>query len=154
MKSLTYGIESKIYHQEFENATVDEKIRMNARRSDKCMAFLNNYFAEYHDNDLNLTNKEFDNIIRLLYGQKLINNSDNNNAKRCKRCNIIFDDLAIHSLKCKKGKNSKWRHDTFNKKLYELLKAEINNVQLEVRPPDQKSKQLPDIIIHDNIYSD
>ena len=124
---------------------------MNARRSDKCMSFLNNYYGECFDDTLNLTNKEFDNIIRILYGQKLVNNSNSNDIVRCKRCNIQVDDLAIHFLQCKKGKNSKWRHDTFNKKLFELLNEEIKNVQLEVRPPDQQTRQLPDIIIHDHV---
>ena len=100
---------------------------------------------------MNLNNKEFDNIIRFLYGLKLIDNSNSDNPSRCKKCNVVVDDLCIHSLQCKKGLNPKWRHDTFNKKLYELLKSEIKNIELEVRPPEQKSRTKPDIIIHDHI---
>ena len=154
MKSLIYGLESKIYHDVFNQATVEQKIRMNSRRSDKCMAFLNNYFGDDPGDELFMNNKEFDNIIRILYGLKIINVNNANDADhpvRCKRCGEIVDAFGVHPFQCKKGLNHKWMHDAFNKKICELLRKEVNNVQLEVRPPDQDTRQLPDIIIHDNI---
>ena len=148
MKSLVYGIESKIYHNIFAEAPIDEKIRMNARRSDKCMAFLNNYLGEDFDNSLDLNNQQFDNIIRLMYGLKII---DSKSSIDCKRCSIDMDCLCKHTIQCKKGLGPKWMHDEFNKYLYRLLNEELNNVQLEIRPADQDNRQLPDIIIHDNV---
>ena len=153
MKSLIYGVESKIYHQIFERVDTKTRILMNARRSDKCMSFLNNYYGVCNGNKLFLSNKEFDNILRILFGITLFDVDINvEEERKCKHCGEISDGLGLHAFMCRHGKSHIYAHDAMNRIIYNLLKSEILNCRLEKRPIDNnKKRDKPDIIIDDNI---
>ncbi len=64
MRNMVYGIEKKIYHEQFDKADEETKILMNARRSDKCMAFINYYRGYDYGNVAYLDNQQWNLIIR------------------------------------------------------------------------------------------
>ncbi len=84
MKYLTYGIEEKIWHEIFEKSDLYTKALMNARRSDKCLAFLNHYRGSDYDNKIFLDNQQWNLILRILFGLQLKNN---NEFEVCNKCN-------------------------------------------------------------------
>eukprot|EP01083_Nonionella_stella_P085686 237651_1 len=99
--------------------------------------------------DYNLSNEEFNIILKLKFGKILIPRTV---QMRCKYCNIILDPYGIHATLCKHGFGPVALHDGITKWLEELLGLWFSGTEYIEREPNiDGTNERPDIIFHNKV---
>lgn len=73
MKNLTNGIEINLWDNLFAEEDEYGKALMLARRSPKCMSFINNYIGRDYENKIMMNDQDFNLILRLLFNEPINN---------------------------------------------------------------------------------
>ena len=98
VKRLRNNMEKKIYYDIYNSVDVNQKARMHANKSLKAMFFLNNVIGKHNPYDYELTNQEFELVIKIELGKDIlipINNNNETNVRR-KQCKKYVDSKANH----------------------------------------------------------
>ncbi len=103
MRRLCYGLDSFLYHQEFNNGNILCKTLMIARRSNKCTAFLNHYYGRVYKIENVFENTQLNTLWRIMFGIPL---TDQNHNITCTGCNMLLDHTRayIHVFECRFGR--------------------------------------------------
>eukprot|EP01083_Nonionella_stella_P027881 76777_1 len=141
MSNLMANIDAKVYHDIFEAGDTAKRACMHSRRSKYAMAFANQYIGRDFKHVADMSNNEWNYALRSCFGLNInLFDYDVNGYPtelRCNACNHPFAsiaDILIHSWKCKRGKSAQWRHDQFNKMIYNrLLRIAFTSARLEPR---------------------
>ncbi len=92
---------------------------MNARRSDKCMSFINHYRGYDYGNITYLDNQQWNLIVRIMYGLQIKNEEE---FMDCIKCNkeLSTKNILVHVFECRYGLAHHYSHDELSFWLYNL----------------------------------
>ena len=149
MKNLTKNLEIKQYHEILNKCNGSDKARILAMKSPKANSWLQRQIGPNVNHKYSMDNETFSKLTRLHFGIDIVSPYMKQDLLNCAKCGIVMDSKGRHPLNCKMGKNPTWRHDEVNKFLCKLIREETINYQYEPVKLDARTRERPDIIVHD-----
>ncbi len=148
VKHLRNKMDKYTYYNIYNGASVSQKVRMHANRSNKALSYLNPPIGITSEVDSGMDNEVFDGSLRIHFGKKMMKGRDCDSGI-CHACGEYTNRMSEHMFLCPCGYSAIATHDSANEFLVKKCNDVITGVEWEPRVSNADgSRKKPDILFN------
>ncbi len=148
VKYLRNKMDKCTYYKIYNAASVSEKVRMHANRSNKALSYLNPPIGITSEEECGMENEDYEASLRIHFGKKMMKGKDGE-AGECHACGEYTSAMSEHMFLCSNGLSQIATHDKANEFLVKKCNDVITGVEWEPRVTNADgSRKKPDIIFN------